>query len=247
MKRKIKAFTIAEILIVTGVIGIVALATMSNVHSMIQNYSNKYMYYTAFTSLQNAVYQMTSSSYTFPTTGATFCPNFSSFLNTIGTIACGTNVTTNFAANNANFTTSNGMRFYNFGSAPTSTLQSGYYTVYIDIDGPSRKGTLNDDVMAFNVYLDGTVLPDDNSTALTNKNYMTATVAYLNSSTNTNTIVAAGLTYKDATCAAKGFYKGVACSSPSPTQNAACTAQLNAGTICQVVVDKPNFSILRLN
>lgn len=97
-----------------------------------------------------------------------FCNRFvAEEINTVGAVDCSQTATdtTDFKNATPNFTTSNGMRFFNFGSNPANvnystlnTTQDVYYSVYVDLDGSAGRGIYNQDVMKFLIGMDGTVL-----------------------------------------------------------------------------------------
>lgn len=144
-----------------------------------------------------------------------FCDRFArEEINVAGVIDCtqSANDSTNFTTATPNFTSTNGARFFNFGatlvSQTTAKTASDYYTVYIDIDGKKRSGRLTEsatgkkdvDVIKFYVSMDGnTVVPDPNSIAANDTDYLTASVKYLS---GTNYIYPlTGVNYRKALCA----------------------------------------------
>lgn len=141
--------------------------------------------------------------------------------NVTGTINC--NIATDSAGpfddSHLNFVTTNGMRFFNFGAAlaDQTTATANYYTVYIDIDGKKRSGRLTEsadgkkdaDVIKFYVSMDGnTVVPDPNSIAANDTEYLTASVKYENSS-GKYIYPLTGVTYRRAFCAVNPDFKPV--------------------------------------
>ena len=131
--------------------------------------------------------------------------------NITGSIDCtktASNSTT-FKTATPNFVTTNGMRFFNFGGDPsTETATTTFYTVYIDIDGQKRDGLLKEsaggkkdvDVIKFYVSIDGnTVVPDPNSIAANDTDYLTASVKYLSGTKYVYLLT--GKTYRRSICA----------------------------------------------
>lgn len=157
----------------------------------------------------------------------------------------------------SNFTTTNGMIFYDFGVAPTPISGSDYYyTVYVDIDGPRRNsrttesstGKKDVDVLKFLIKTDGTIVPDPNSIAANDTDYLSASVRYKTGSTYT--YVLTGVTYRRAICAANtsiasGMSTPAYCEpqttytndyNPRPADVSICATQT-----CEMVLDKPGI------
>lgn len=145
-----------------------------------------------------------------------FCDRFArEEINVTGAIDCTLSATdsTNFTTATPNFVSTNGARFFNFGAAlnaQTAKTASDYYTVYIDIDGIKRKGRLTEsvsgahdvDVIKFYVSMDGaTVVPDPNSIAANDTEYLTASVKYMNAAGTAYVYVLTGVNYRRAICA----------------------------------------------
>lgn len=152
-----------------------------------------------------------------------FCDRFArEEVNALTTIHCDISATdtTDFRYGTPNFVTTNGMRFFNFGapqSGQTAATATDFYTVYIDIDGIKRKGRLTEsvtgvskdvDVIKFYVAIDADntsvpsqVLPDPNSVAVNDTEYLTASVKYLNAAGTAYVYVLTGTNYRRALCA----------------------------------------------
>lgn len=240
-----KAFTLAEIALVFLVISIVVTVSIKLTKIKTTYYLNKYMYYSAFNGLTQAVATIKAAG-TFPTVGNNasppgLCQATSDIMNTVGTVDCTqtANDSTTFKTATPNFITTNGMRFFNFGTASSGT--PAYFTVYVDIDGSTRNAALDTDVMKFRIYTSGDLLPEPSLKGATNTGYMTASVRYLDASSNYVYISSlAGVNYITATCKA-----GIAQTIDSGycgaiTQDATCTTNT-----CEVVPDKPRYSILQ--
>lgn len=230
--KKIKAFTLSEVMVVFVIVAVVASATFAITKSQL-NYATKYQYYSAFVNLKQAVGELiangTAGAKTLPATGATFCSNLIAIMNTVGTPACGTNVTSGFTDLNANFITTNGMRYYNFGTDPVASV----YTVYVDINGASGKSDTND-VITFTINRNGTVLPDPASKGATDKNYLSASVRYWNATDYAWTENRKEYTYQEAVCKA-GEVTGAYCGAIA--QDANCTV----ANPCEVIINKPGY------
>lgn len=126
--------------------------------------------------------------------------------NTVGPVNCSQTATdtTDFNAATPNFTTSNGMRFYNFGSNPANvnysnlnTTQNVYYSVYVDLDGPAHDGVYNRDVIKFLIGMDGTVVLDPCSNLI-----LPSSVKYIDNTTGREVIELGGVFYREAACVA---------------------------------------------
>lgn len=184
-----------------------------------------------------------------------FCSRFADQFNVLGDVDCSTASAvdpseTEFAGLIPNFTTSNGMRFYNFNSDPVG----GIYSVYVDIDGSQRDGKINEDVLKFNIKIDdGSVLPDITSIAATNREYLSASVKYYNGGfkwiygvTNpTGVDDVYNVSYLAAECAINGNYSGdssiCATTQSGPAYTKICS---NTANLCQIVLNKPSFFLL---
>lgn len=174
--QKLAAFTLSEIMIVLVVISIIALATYKITASR-SDYVYKYMHAAALKDLKRGVGEIIAdgtynsvskkTERLLPTTiytgdGSSFCERFSELTNTIGAISCTQTVpdgTTDFLTQTPNFVASNGIKFYNFGSAPTGTVPNRIYTVYVDIDGNNGTSKLNKDVWPFYININGAITP----------------------------------------------------------------------------------------
>lgn len=153
-----------------------------------------------------------------------FCDRFArEEINVTGAITCEkaaiTSETGQFDDAHVNFTSTNGARFFNFGAplnSQTAATATGFYTVYIDIDGKKRSGRMTQsasgkkdvDVIKFYIAVDASnssvpsqVLPDPNSIAANDTDYLTASVKYLNVAGTAYTYVLTGVDYRTALCA----------------------------------------------
>lgn len=136
-------------------------------------------------------------------------------LNTVST-SCASTASSGFKTATASFTTSNGMGFF-FASnnASSTTNATGVYTIYVDIDGASRrkgiaaettkgtnttKGSEDADVATFLVGVDGTVIPDASTAIANDPDYLNASVWYV--SGTSNVYVVTGVSFRAAACAA---------------------------------------------
>lgn len=157
-------------------------------------------------------YKHTDPAATVPNRG--FCDRLANEeFNTAGTVDCTLSIsseTGQFDTSHMNFQTTNGMRFFNFGAALAGqSATTTYYTVYIDIDGPKRNGSLTEsvagakdaDVVKFLVSIDGnTIVPDASSIAANDTDYLSASAWYV--SGGNNVYVLSGVPYRQAACAA---------------------------------------------
>jgi hypothetical protein len=126
------------------------------------------------------------------------CDRLVNSINTIGDVDCSLTAdsSTNFKTATPNFVTSNGQRFFNFGSNADA---NGMYTFYIDIDGKKSRGVLNIDVLAFNVYKDGMVYPVKDSIGANDIEYLSVNVK----ETSTNgAVLLRNVTYREGLCKA---------------------------------------------
>lgn len=238
--KKNLGFTVAEILVTLLIISIIAMASFGII-KIKDRYTKKLMYYSAVKNLMASVGNLiaegctasdVSSNYCYkikalPYKGTSagvrsFCNRLVEEVNTAGPDSCST----------GSFTITNGQRFFNFNQ--DVALDDSPYTIYIDIDGTQGPGTLNNDVMAFHVYLDGTVFPVYNAGSKIgpdSTDYLTASVKY--EADETTHWVAKSVTYHDAVCAATGNYD-------RPPYKTDCTQASSCQTYsCEVIINKP--------
>lgn len=273
-----KAFALAEVMIVLSVIGIVAVATIGITHTKANNFTNQYMTYSAFTNLKEGVGALLNAGCTSgvstvcPVQGASALPIVghdaaatplglcdrlaSEVFNAVGTVNCALTTTSGFNAANANFITTNGMRFYNFGNnSPLSNSVNGAtvytYKVFIDIDGAGGSSTLNKDVLPFIIRTDGLVLPYrvsgtafsvNGASASDNVNYLSASVGYRTGSGSYN-VFENGVGYAEAYCDANGSYWSYNSGTSVYLNDTTCTGYQspcdNVTTFCTVKLLKP--------
>lgn len=241
-----KGFTLAEMMIVITVIAIVTVVTV-RIQKSRTYYETRFLTYSAYTNLKHAAGELLADGYelnpstgiikslpivaNYPTADATYpvglCQRITDIMNTTGSIDCSqTNGGANFNTATPNFITTNGQRFFNFGTDPVSDI----YTVYVDINGKNAKSNdaLNKDVLKFQVYTNGIVLLD--STAATDKNYITASVKIVTGSSVT--YVAQNVDFKTAACTANltadaTYCGGISASGSCPSTNNPCEVYIN--------------------
>ena len=162
------------------------------------------------------------------------CEKLTEAINTTGDVDCSLTATaaSNFKTATPNFVTANGIRYFNFGS---SADVNGIYTIYVDIDGSKRNGVLNEDVLAFNIYQNGCVIPEQNSMAANSTNYITAVIQYKNSSGATVRPLQ-GVSYREALCKAGRGPSTAYCT--GYTTLSACDT--SSGNYCEVMVINGN-------
>ncbi len=123
-KKKLFAFTLAEILLVFAFIGVIATAYTVDSRSKVETIQNKLLIYNLFKSLDLASREIArTNSDVVPDDGVTFCNNLADIMNTVGEVKCDSslvNYGTDFTT--PNFVASNGMRFYNVAAAPTADI-----------------------------------------------------------------------------------------------------------------------------
>ncbi|MDD3436649.1 MAG: hypothetical protein PHC64_05810, partial [Candidatus Gastranaerophilales bacterium] len=159
-----------------------------------------------------------------------FCNRLSDLYNTTGTPDCTKTTTSGFSATNANFITTNGMRFYNLGTNAIGSGATGYFTIYVDIDGSKRTSTENVDVLQFRIYLSGLVLPYDN--ASTSTSYLSTSVRYWNGTAYA--WLKNSVSYKESVCVSGQFIDAGYCG--SYTKDSLCDTN-----VCEIVINKPKF------
>lgn len=264
INKKKRAMTLAEILLVVVVIAVVSTTGIRSSKQKLEDYKKRLLCYSVYTTLVSAVNELmvvgckdsnaavcplqtnnvlpllgNSNTLTADGTGG-LCQRFADLFNVIGTVDCSqtANAGTDFYAATPNFTTANGMRFFNLGSNPVG----GFYTIYVDIDASKkaddvtqRNAVYNQDVQAFTISTTGTVLPVYDSRAATDTSYMSLIVRYLNSDKVTYTIVEEGVPFRTAYCHATG-------DTTYPGYTLSCTKHATCATNnCEYVVAKPKI------
>lgn len=258
-KQRQKGFTLAEMMIVITIIAIVSVITI-RIQKSRTYYETRFMTYSAYMNLKRAAGELLADGYELsPSTGIIkslptiankaaadasypigLCQRITDIMNISGSANCTptANDGTNFNAATANFITTNGQRFYNFGGSPGYPT-ANVYTVYVDINGSkSGGGVLYKDVIKFTINTNGTVLPVHtavvaNQTAADNPNYMTASVKYTDTSGNV-IVVSSGVDFYTATCDATGSYNGTSCATAKYTTTCASNP-------CEVYINKPGY------
>lgn len=270
--KKIKAFTLAEVAIVVMILALIASVTIKITKSRSNHYLNSFMSYSAFTSLQSGMEELVATGcsdndyqimipspphpycatkYSLPLNGHTtdsrgLCDRLlDEEVNTVGTFDCFRTIsseTGQFDTAHTNFTTTNGMSFLNFGSIASGTPL--LYTVYVDIDGPRRNSVLNEDVVKFNIYTNGVVLPAPDSIAATDVEYLSASVRYWDSAANKYQSPKVSVSYREAACTANkaqstdGNYCGTLGDPTYVPADAICSDGIHD---CEVILNKPEF------
>lgn len=258
--KKIKAFTMAEIMITMMIIGIVSLATYGVTRAQ-TSYATKYQYYSTFINLQKAIGQLLADGYTLsgsttiykslPTNGNRtsanvtnpdgLCHRLTEIMNTVGPISYTKTATDatifTIVGNNQNFTTTNGTRYFGFGQLVANGATP--YNVYVDIDGSKGSSVLNTDVMKFIINTDGSIFPDPASKGATDTKYLSASVRYRDNTGNL-VIIERGVSYYQAVCDANPpganpiLYNTTTCSRSAAAANCATNT-------CEVIINKPGF------
>ncbi len=240
LKSKKYAMTLAELTVMFVIMAVVITATLT-ISKTKTDKIKAYQYYAAFTNLKQAVgevfadgYQetpestiekrLTKNGHTGEKTG--LCDRLSEIFNTIGTVDCERTTESDFNDENANFTLTNGNRFFNLGK----DMEGDSFKCFIDINGKKGNSVLDEDVMAFKIYQNGLVLPSEESIGGNNSSYLSASVKEI---TN-NKWVAKGLSYLEAICNA-GEMSESYCIPTGYELKEDC----GAPNICQVFINKP--------
>lgn len=166
--EKIKAFTLAEVAIVLVILGIIAGVTIAIGKAQYNYYANRFSSDNSFENIQAAIEALHTercstsdlnsgicySSTSLPVFGHNgsrgLCDRLIDVFNVVGKPDCTLRTTSDFKNATPNFITTNGMKFFNFGSDASGDPL--VYTVYVDIDGSKRNGILNQDVMRYKIY-----------------------------------------------------------------------------------------------
>lgn len=257
------AVTVAEVLISLLIVGILSMVLIRDVQLKKNQYYNNFMSYSAITNLNNNVQILLKEGCTAAdvpgvctavkgyipkvavSSGRGLCERLANNFNMLGATNCNatastiTSSDTDFSAKIENFTTSNGMKFYNLQTNPVVADASNLlYTVYVDIDGEQRKSLLGDDVIAFNIRTDGLILPVYNSKAATDTGYFSASI-------KASGVILAGTTnlnYQSAYCGVKGTYFNNTCNT-NTYYTGTCSI---ASSSCSVILNRPTFFLFKI-
>ncbi len=204
-----KGFSLAEILIMLVVLGIIAAIIISNNKNNTYGYNQLYSF--VFNNIQKITGQLLSESASskLDENDSEFCTKIVEMVNISGNeINCHALTPAEIIANplaqddfyisvketpflgltdtvidKPNFSLSNGQRFYLSRRIPD--LPFGYRIMSVDINGTARPNEINRDIVAFLVYDNGEVLPLGK--AADDKIYLSVTVSKYNKSTGINT------------------------------------------------------------
>lgn len=204
-----RGFSLAEILIMLVVLGIIATIIISNSKNNTYGYNQLYSF--VFKNIQKITGQLLSESVSsrLDESDSEFCTKIVEMVNISGDeINCHALTPAEIIANplaqddfyisvketpfsgltdtvidKPNFILSNGQRFYLSRRIPELPL--GYRIMSVDINGTSRPNEFNKDIVAFLVYDNGEVLPLGK--AADDKIYLSATVSIYNKNTGINT------------------------------------------------------------
>lgn len=141
-----KGHTLAEILVLLAIVGIVMGCLIPMVFSIKSN-ANAKLYYAAYKALMRASSQINGS---IPF-DSNFCNTMANNFNTVGTVNC----TTSSYPNTPNFQTSNGMKWYG--------LDGNFYVskvISVDVNGSKGPNQTNNDKLDLRVYWDKAVAPE---------------------------------------------------------------------------------------
>lgn len=226
MKEKMTSkFILSGFLLLLSVIGLTIILLKPKA---LENLNQLMFYHAAVTCPGSCTYGCTET----PSANNGLCDKLAEIVNVIGDVDCSLVATTNFNTATPNLVAANGLRFFNFGSDADG---DGMYTIYVDIDGPKRNGILNEDVIAFNVYQDGNLVPAFDSAGANNIRYLSASVKYVDSGGATVRPLN-GVSYREALCKAGQGPNVAYCT--GFTALTECTSGVNA---CEVVINKPKF------
>lgn len=255
--KKITAFTLAELMLVLGIMGIIATLGLRVVASKEKSIL-KYSYYSAFATLKNAASILFKEGCTDADVSSNYCASKTSLpkvtcgtvtlnprclcarltdkINVLGDPDClNPATTTTFTDDNLNFRTPSSARYFNFNTAITT------YEIYVDINGPAGRGIIGTDILPFFINTaDGTVSPYYKTGAgeaaasmgATSKTYLAAGVKYTDA--GTTTWLDLDVDYRTAVCHATGLYNGASGNCTGKSKLSACNTYT-----CEVVVINP--------
>lgn len=155
-----KAFTLAEMMVVLVVIGVVAALAISPLTKNMAD-NNKILFKSAYRLVETTVNELASDIALYPAgelvntlTSNSFQNDFASKLNTVGTVDNAK--ISNYSTKNSNFVTSNGMAWYGFNLVNNFIPDPA--NIWVDIDGKDKgKNILGIDIMTIQVYKSGKV------------------------------------------------------------------------------------------
>lgn len=266
--KKIKAFTVAEILIVIMIVGIIAIGFINAAKTGITYYLNKFNYYYAFTNLTNGVAELAaagctsadnSAGYCAAESGVTpslaypaaapdrgFCYRLADIYNTVGNVQCDSTTVPEISidaenvANTAYFPT----------RTPNFKVSNGLSFYNFGTDSTSSNYT---------VYLDidgpkrKSVLNTDVMPFIVNTSG-TVTPYYLSPGANSTNYLSASVYYTDSNnntiwvpgATSVSYYEAV-CLKDGSYNGTSCTAPTQAtacsSNSCSVIINKPGFSM----
>lgn len=156
-------FTLAEVLVSLVVIGAIVMIALP-ILNMSANQDN-ILYKSAYRTTEKAVFSLTQDTALYPTGDLsfpaappnTFCQDFVTKLNPVGTVNCLTDAS--LASGIPSFTTTNGMRWW-FSSAANPNFTVDPITIWVDINGnrePNSATATNKDILKIYVYKSGKI------------------------------------------------------------------------------------------
>ena len=265
------AFTLAEIMITLIITSVILAATYSIGKQKIDTYDARYMYYSTFMSLKEALADMKANGCTatdvtnlvcqstsyLPSKGHTadsrgLCDRLADYYNVPGGAGnCsltnqGNPATQIISTTTPNFTASSGARFYNLNSTSAATTQ---INIYADIDGPRGTTTNGKDLVCFFADLTtGGIAPCIDGYADVKTDYLSLSVYYMDKATNAKKYVIENVPFCQAACTAYGgniwgVNFGGSCSLNACGGGGSYTQDTtNCGAgQCEVEVNKPGF------
>lgn len=196
LKIYTKAFTLAEILLVMFIIGVIASAVIPITNARINGVANSAMTYSTLDALKTAVaeYKQLNSSADFSKSD-TICSALSDNINTVGKVDCSKTYTTKpTKGDTPTMIFANGVKIF-LGSYDSTKK---WFNVYVDIDGNRRSTTLNDDLIEFIVTDKVAVMPAPSSIAATSVAYLSTSYEYYKD--KKWNYVSQNVSYKDGIC-----------------------------------------------
>lgn len=254
--RKLKALTLAEIMVTFAVMAIIITASTKILQSR-SDYETRFMTYSALTTLRQAVGNLIADGCTAAdiTDGYCtvskeiplqkhnadsrgFCDRLVLLLNTVGAVDCdlsAATAATDFSTETPAFVLSNGLRFF-FGE---TLFSPPYYIIYVDINGTKGNGELGQDVVEFMVqgpFTPAGNIVEPNNLVSQSTDHISANVRMTNSSGQEVTVYS-NVTYYNASCLS-GKWSGMACFWPTIVRDTTnCPV---ANNTCEVIINKPS-------
>ncbi len=253
---KKNAFTLAEIVIMLIIMGILSAILLQDTNPFLPKYKSLYYY------LHKNVKKFTgeliaeSSNKQLSSNDVNFCSDLLNNLNAVGgqescnafytgTIYDPYNGLTASTIDTPSFTLTNGQRFY-LSTRLEDPISGGYRILAADLNGKSKPNETDKDIVPFALKDDGTIIPLGEP--INNKEYLSAIVKVYNgeSGVTTGQTVMSGsdevLTYKQALCLSGNPVEPLNGYCSPITIDSKCDRTIGS-TFCRMTIQKPLLKV----